>query len=79
MKDSAVIGMQDPSRGELPLAFVELHEGHAFDPVALQHHCRTVLPPYKVPREIRCRQALPRNPTGKIMRRALSPQTPSEG
>jgi long-chain acyl-CoA synthetase len=78
VKDSAVIGMQDPARGELPLAFVELHEGQAFDAVALQHHCRTVLPPYKVPREIRCRAALPRNPTGKIMRRALSPQTPSE-
>jgi len=78
VKDSAVIGMQHPARGELPLAFVELHEGQAFDAVALQHHCRTVLPPYKVPREIRCRAALPRNPTGKIMRRALSPQTPSE-
>ena len=78
VKDSAVIGMQDPGRGEVPLAFVELHEGASFDQAQLQQHCRSVLPPYKVPREIRRRAALPRNPTGKIMRRALNAQTPAE-
>ena len=79
VKDAAVIGMQDPTRGEVPLAFVELHEGAAFDPAALQHHCRATLPAYKVPREIRRRATLPRNPTGKILRRALNAETPSEG
>jgi len=79
VKDAAVIGMQDPMRGEVPLAFVELHEGAAFDAAALQHHCRATLPAYKVPREIRRRTALPRNPTGKILRRALNADTPSEG
>jgi long-chain acyl-CoA synthetase len=78
VKDAAVIGMQDPMRGEVPLAFVELHEDAAFDAAALQHHCRATLPPYKVPREIRRRLALPRNPTGKILRRALTPETPGE-
>jgi fatty-acyl-CoA synthase len=58
---------------------VELHEGAAFDPAALQHHCRATLPAYKVPREIRRRATLPRNPTGKILRRALNAETPSEG
>ena len=76
--DSAVIGMQDPTRGEVPIAFVELAEGAVFDEKALQQHCRATLPPYKVPREIRRRAALPRNPTGKILRRALTPETPSE-
>ena len=79
VKDSAVVGMQDPMRGEVPLAFVELHEGASFDGAALQHHCRATLPAYKVPREIRRRVALPRNPTGKILRRALGADTPSEG
>jgi long-chain acyl-CoA synthetase len=78
VKDAAVIGVEDPMRGEVPLAFVELHEGAAFDEKALQQHCRATLPPYKVPREIRRRHALPRNPTGKILRRALSADTPSE-
>lgn len=68
---SAVIGMPDPSRGEVPLAFVELTEGAEFDEAGLRSFCRDRLPGYKVPREIRAVEALPRNPTGKIMRREL--------
>lgn len=71
VKDSAVIGMQDGSRGEVPLAFVELQEGATFDEPALRAHCRAALAGYKVPKEIRVMDALPRNPTGKIMRRHL--------
>lgn len=68
---SGVIGVQDDLRGELPLAFVELEEGAAFDEPALRTWCRERLAGYKVPREIRVIEALPRNPTGKIMRREL--------
>ena len=75
VKDSAVIGMPDPARGEVPLAFVEICEGAAFDQSALRSHCRERLAQFKVPREIRVLQELPRNPTGKIMRRELSVQT----
>ncbi len=76
VKDAAVIGMPDESRGELPLAFIELVEGAAFDETALRSHCRRQLAGYKVPREIRCVESLPRNPTGKILRRKLTPDTP---
>jgi long-chain acyl-CoA synthetase len=76
--DSAVIGMTDPSRGEVPLAFVELVEGAAFDETALRSHCREHLAQFKVPREIRVLQKLPRNPTGKIMRRALAAESAAE-
>ncbi len=68
---SAVIGVMDDVRGELPWAFVELKEGERFDEVALRHWCREHLAGYKVPREIRVVEKLPRNPTGKIMRREL--------
>jgi len=71
VKDSAVIGMQDESRGEVPIAFVELKEGATFDEASLRAHCRTLLAGYKVPKEIRVLDALPRNATGKIMRRQL--------
>ncbi len=71
VKDSAVIGVPDPSRGEAPMAFVELHAGLAVDEPALRSHLREHLPPYKVPREIVTLEALPRNATGKIQRRAL--------
>ncbi len=69
--DSAVIGMMDDLRGEVPIAFVELNEGVAFDEMDLRSWCRAGLAQFKVPREIRHLEKLPRNPTGKIMRRAL--------
>ncbi|MFK7959392.1 MAG: class I adenylate-forming enzyme family protein [Phycisphaerales bacterium] len=69
---SAVIGMQDDVRGELPLAFVELEEDATFDEKALRTICRETLAPYKVPRDIRWIRELPRNPTGKVLRRDLS-------
>lgn len=72
VKDSAVVGMSDESRGEVALAFVELNEGHAFDGAALRAFCRDQLAQFKVPREIRWVDALPRNGTGKIVRRQLS-------
>jgi len=68
---SGVIGVTDPMRGEQPLAFIELKEGAAFDERALLNWCRARLAGYKVPREIRNLEKLPRNPTGKIMRREL--------
>ena len=76
VKSSAVIGQPDPSRGEVPLAFVELVDDATFDETALRAHCRETLAQYKVPREIRQVAELPRNPTGKIMRRALTVETP---
>lgn len=69
--DSAVIGKMDDLRGELPVAFVELQEGAIFDETALRAWCRENLAQFKVPREINVLPALPRNPTGKIMRRQL--------
>lgn len=72
VKSSAVIGMQDGSRGEVALAFIELAEGATFDESALRAHCRTRLAGYKVPKEIRVLEALPRNATGKVMRRLLT-------
>ncbi len=68
---SAVVGRKDPSRGEEPIAFVELREGFTFDDKALIKHLRDRLPPFKVPREIRLIDALPRNATGKLLRRQL--------
>lgn len=69
--DSGVIGVHDPIRGELPIAFVEPREGESVEPSSLLSWCRTYLAGYKVPREIRILPSLPRNPTGKIMRREL--------
>ncbi|MSR69755.1 MAG: long-chain fatty acid--CoA ligase [Phycisphaerales bacterium] len=71
VKASAVVGRPDDSRGELPIAFVELRDGANLDEGQLRAWCREHLAQFKVPREIKQLDALPRNPTGKIQRRAL--------
>lgn len=68
---SAVIGVRDESRGEVPVAFVELVDGATFDATNLRSHCRESLAQYKVPRDVYLLEKLPRNPTGKIVRREL--------
>ncbi len=77
VKESGVVGKKDPMRGEVPVAFVELKEGSGDRPQGtdlektLQMFCRSKLAGYKVPDEIRVLEALPRNPTGKVVRREL--------
>jgi acyl-CoA synthetase (AMP-forming)/AMP-acid ligase II len=68
---SGVIGVPDPLRGELPMAFIEANEGKTPDPVELTTWCRERLAGYKVPREIRVVEQLPKNATGKVVRREL--------
>lgn len=71
---AAVIGVPDEIRGEVPKAFVVLHDGHrpgASLVAELQQHVRSRLAAHEVPRQIEFRAELPRTTTGKILRRAL--------
>jgi long-chain acyl-CoA synthetase len=68
---SAVIGKHDDMRGEVPIAFVELNEEAEFDESSIRNHYRDALAQFKVPKEVRRLDQLPRNPTGKILRREL--------
>jgi acyl-CoA synthetase (AMP-forming)/AMP-acid ligase II len=65
-------------RGETPVAFVEAEQGKTPDPEALRAWCRERLAGYKVPRRVVVVEELPRNPTGKILRRALSERVKAE-
>ena len=79
---SGVIGKADPTRGEVPVAFVELCEEvdrSSFDTSELVGFCREHLAGYKIPKQIRVIDALPRNPTGKILRRDLHQYLESDG
>ncbi len=69
--EAAAVGVPDDVRGEVPLAFVILHEAARADGMELRTFCRQRLPGYKVPREVRIAHDLPRSPTGKILKRAL--------
>jgi long-chain acyl-CoA synthetase len=69
---AGVVGRQDVSRGEVAVAYVELVEGSTVDEQELRAWCRKKIAPFKVPRAIVMLDELPRNPTGKILRRELS-------
>jgi long-chain acyl-CoA synthetase len=71
VRGAAVVPKSDDVRGLIPVAFVEAHEGQTIDEAALRTWCRERLAGYKVPREVRVIAALPRNATGKILRREL--------
>jgi len=67
----AVVGRPDPIMGEEPVAFVVAREGHVLDAAELLEQVRAVLAKFKVPKEIRFVEALPRNPVGKIVKAPL--------
>lgn len=72
---SGVIGRADPVRGEVPVCFVELEDGvdrQAFDTQGVIALCREKLAGYKVPKQVVVLEKLPRNPTGKILRKNLA-------
>jgi acyl-CoA synthetase (AMP-forming)/AMP-acid ligase II len=67
----AVVGLPDPAWGERLSAFVVAMPGAAPDPTAMEELVRAELAGYKVPREWRFVDALPRNANGKIMKNVL--------
>ena len=69
--EAAVIGRPDERWGEVPVAFVALREGAAVTADELIEHCRGELAKYKVPKAVTFVDALPRNPSGKVLKREL--------
>jgi acyl-CoA synthetase (AMP-forming)/AMP-acid ligase II len=74
IRDCGVVGRPCPEAGEIPCAFVVLREGFADCEQMRREICGYVserLSHHKQPREIRVVAAIPRNPSGKILRREL--------
>lgn len=71
VKDVAVIGVPDKLMGERVKAVVVLKEGTTLTEETIKEFCAEHLAQYKVPRLVEFRQELPRNSTGKILKRAL--------
>ncbi len=74
VSDCGVVARPNLEAGEIPCAFVVLREGQASDDTMKQSLCSFVadrLTHYKQPREVHFVEAVPRTPSGKILRREL--------
>jgi acyl-CoA synthetase (AMP-forming)/AMP-acid ligase II len=67
----AVIGVDDPKFGQRLKAFVVLEEGASLSEAELAAHVKANLAAYKTPREVEFVDELPRNATGKVLKREL--------
>ena len=75
VEDAAVIGVHHDVLGEDIAAFVELRPGTTLSVEELRSFCSERLADYKVPRKVTFVAELPRNATGKVMKRLLTPRS----
>lgn len=73
VRESAVIGVDDPSTGQAIRAVVVVAEGTTLTADTLRAWCREAMAGYKVPTQWEIRhEALPRNASGKVLKRELA-------
>jgi len=78
IREAAVVGEPNKLHGEIPVAFVALHEPGSTTPAEIRAWCREHLGRHEVPRAVTILPSLPRNAAGKILKRELRRQGEDE-
>ncbi|MEZ0491965.1 long-chain fatty acid--CoA ligase [Kineococcus sp. TBRC 1896] len=78
VEQAAVVGFPDPLVGEEIGAAVVLKQGASATPEELQQHVKAQLAAYKYPRRVWIVSDLPKGPTGKILKREITPPARTE-
>ncbi|MCW3012952.1 MAG: AMP-dependent synthetase and ligase [Solirubrobacterales bacterium] len=71
VEEASVLGVDDAEFGQRLKGFVVVRSGHEVTEADLKAHIKAHLASYKVPREIAFMDELPRNATGKVLKREL--------
>ena len=71
VREVAVVGLPDERWGEKPVAIVVLAGNATLGMGELNDHCGARLAGFKVPKQLIIRDSLPRNPSGKVLKRVL--------
>lgn len=69
--EASVIGAPDEKWGEAVKAVVVLKKGHSATGEEIITHCRSQLAGYQTPKSVEFMDGLPRNPSGKVLKREL--------
>jgi acyl-CoA synthetase (AMP-forming)/AMP-acid ligase II len=79
IEEVAAIGVEDEKFGQRLRAFVVLRSGSDLSEDEVKSYVKDNLARYKVPREVIFLEELPRNPTGKVLKRDLEKHVEASG
>lgn len=74
VKEAALIGVHDELHGEIPVAYLACDTDSDVTEQDVVHFCREKLAKFQMPRHVYFMEALPKTPTGKILKRELRKQ-----
>ncbi|HEC69566.1 MAG TPA: long-chain-fatty-acid--CoA ligase [Candidatus Omnitrophica bacterium] len=78
VKECAVVGINHPRKGEVPLVFIAFKEGESLSSQEIFNYLKDRLAVYKLPWRIEVRESLPKSSTGKIVKYLLKEEAESK-
>lgn len=78
IKAAAVIGQKDEKNGEIPVAYIELEEDAKVSENEIKRYLKEHLANFKIPKSIYFVDELPKNATGKVLKRVLKERVDSK-